>query len=219
MSKGELWREISHEVERLGKISRLAGDAQEEAPPPRDHDSLSYVREDLGDCQRCPLAITRHAIVFGAGNPQADLVIVGEAPGEQEDLKGEPFVGMAGEMLDRMIQNVLGLQRKDVYILNILKCRPPRNRDPLPEEREACFPFLERQISCISPKMILILGAIAHRALFQTSDGISLVRGKWSLWHDIPTMSTFHPAYLLRTPEHKRITHQDLLEVKSRLQG
>lgn len=179
---------------------------------------LERVRAELGDCRRCKLCEKRKKLVFGVGSPTARLVVVGEAPGAREDELGEPFVGPAGEMLDRMLENVLGLTRREVYILNVVKCRPPENRDPEPVEVAACRPFLDAQIDAISPRLILAVGRIAAQTLLGTSQGISGLRGRWHQFRGrIPLMPTFHPAYLLRTPSEKRKTLEDLLLVKQKL--
>jgi len=179
-------------------------------------EGLQAIREDLGDCQRCGLCSTRKNIVFGVGTAEADLVIVGEGPGHEEDLSGEPFVGPAGQMLDRMLDKVLDLQRSQVYILNVVKCRPPGNRNPAPEEMVACMPFMERQLRAIQPKLVLVLGSVALKALLNTTAGIMKSRGVWHEWSGIPVMPTFHPAYLLRNPDDKRKTMDDLLQLKSK---
>lgn len=178
--------------------------------------ALRRIQDDLGDCRRCGLCHGRRNIVFGVGDPSADLVVVGEGPGEQEDRQGEPFVGPAGEMLDRMLAHVLGLQRSEVYICNVVKCRPPQNRNPEPDEVAACMPFLERQIEAVAPKMILVLGAVAFRSLFAGQGGILANRGKWRTWRNIPALPTFHPAYLLRKPEDKRLAFEDLKAARAR---
>jgi len=179
--------------------------------------ALQKVRDDLGDCRRCPLASGRNRLVFGVGDPEADLVVVGEAPGYHEDQQGEPFVGAAGQMLDKMIENVLGLSRqRHVYILNMVKCRPPRNRDPEPAEVESCRPFLEGQLAAIRPKVMLTLGRVAFQALFRSDTSITRARGQWRDYQGVPTMPTFHPAYLLRNPAHKRKTFEDLKAVRQR---
>lgn len=183
---------------------------------PTAPETLRRIREDLGDCRRCVLSRGRSNIVFGVGDPEADLVVVGEGPGHQEDLRGEPFVGPAGEMLDKMLANVLGLQRSEVYICNVVKCRPPGNRNPEPDEISTCLPFLERQIRAIQPKVLLVLGSVAFRTLFGTQTGIQKGRGTWREWHGIPALATFHPAYLLRKPEDKRLTFEDLKAVRAR---
>src|SRR5262249_32921746 len=141
--------------------------------------ALELVRDDLGDCRRCGLCQERRTIVYGVGSPDADLVVVGEAPGYEEDQRGEPFVGPAGQMLDKMLENVLGLRRDQVYIANIVKCRPPGNRTPLPDEVERCRPFLERQIEAIGPKVLLLLGTVALKSLLRTDAGIMRCRGTW----------------------------------------
>jgi DNA polymerase len=178
--------------------------------------ALEAIRADLGDCRRCGLCTGRTQLVFGVGDPEADLVIVGEAPGQQEDLRGEPFVGPAGEMLDRMLINVLGLRRDQVYIANVVKCRPPGNRNPLPDEIATCRPFLEAQIRALRPKLMLVLGSVALQALFTPEARITRDRGKWRDWAGIPAIPTFHPAYLLRKPEDKRFTFEDLKALRAR---
>jgi len=180
--------------------------------------SMEAVREDLGDCQRCALHRQRSEIVFGVGDPKARLVVVGEAPGFHEDRQGEPFVGPAGQMLDKMLVNVLGLQRSQSYIINVLKCRPPDNRDPEPSEVDACRPFFDAQINVIRPAVILALGRFATQSLLDNQRGIKAQRGQWGDYRGIPVMPTFHPAYLLRNPSDKRLTLQDLLSVKRRLE-
>jgi len=179
-------------------------------------ETLIQVREALGDCQRCGLCASRRHIVFGVGDPQADLMVVGEAPGFHEDQRGEPFVGKAGAMLDKMLANVIGLPRDQVYIANVIKCRPPDNRNPAPPEVASCLPFLMRQIHAIEPRVILVLGSVALKNLLDTTDGITRSRGHWRELHGIPVMPTFHPAYLLRNPQHKRLTFNDLKAVRAR---
>ncbi len=201
-------------VEAAAGWSALAAEARaEEHSAARE---LQRVRSELGDCRRCDLCQQRRTLVFGVGDPDADLVVMGEAPGDQEDRQGEPFVGPSGQMLDKMLVHVLGLQREQVYILNVVKCHPPRNRNPLPEEVEACRPFLEAQLQAIRPKLVLVLGGVAFKALFRTDTGITRSRGRWWDYQGIPVMPTFHPAYLLRKPEDKRLTFDDLKLVKSR---
>lgn len=190
---------------------------EDAGPEPTDPtERLAKVRATLGDCRRCGLCAERRSIVFGVGTPEADLVVVGEAPGQQEDEQGEPFVGPAGQMLDKMLENVIGLRRDQVYILNVVKCRPPKNRNPLPDEIEACRPFLDAQLAAIGPKTILVLGAVAYRTLFRTDAGIMKNRGKWHTYGEVPVMPTFHPAYLLRAPQDKRYTFQDLQQLRAR---
>ena len=178
--------------------------------------SLAALQTALEGCTRCPLHENRSRIVFGTGNPRADLCLVGEGPGEEEDLRGEPFVGAAGQLLDRIIE-AMGLKRGDVYICNIVKCRPPRNRTPLPEEMEVCGPFVARQIELVSPKMILTLGATATQYLLGVADPISRLRGRFHEWRGIPLRATYHPAYLLRSPKEKRKTWEDVQAVMQSL--
>ncbi len=176
---------------------------------------LDAIRADLGDCRRCGLCEGRTRLVFGVGDPDADLMVIGEGPGEQEDRTGEPFVGPAGQMLDRMLENVIGLTRSQVYIANVVKCRPPGNRKPDDAEARTCLPFLVRQIRAIRPKVILVLGGTALEHLCGTT-GITKQRGRERLVEGIPTIPTFHPAYLLRRAEDKRLTFADLKQVKAR---
>lgn len=166
-------------------------------------DTLAAIRADIGDCTRCRLSEARHSIVFGSGNESARLVFVGEGPGADEDEQGLPFVGRAGQLLTQMIDNTaskegISIRRPDVYICNVVKCRPPENRTPLPDEMETCGQFLFRQLLTIRPKAICALGATAMKALLNTKEGITRSRGKWHKWRDIPVMVTYHPSYLLR---------------------
>lgn len=161
------------------------------------HESLDKIRKDLGDCRRCKLGGTRKNLVFGAGNPQARLVFVGEGPGADEDAKGEPFVGAAGQVLNRII-SAMGLKREEVYICNVVKCRPPGNRDPEADEIATCSPFLLRQLQSINPEAIVALGKPASHTLLGVKEPISRLRGKFHDFHGIPLMPTFHPSYLLR---------------------
>jgi len=161
------------------------------------HETLDKIRKDLGDCQRCKLAKTRKNLVFGVGNPQARLVFVGEGPGADEDAKGEPFVGAAGQVLNRII-SAMGLKREEVYICNVVKCRPPGNRDPESDEIATCSPFLLRQLQSVNPEVIVALGKPASHTLLGTKEPISKLRGKFRDFHGIPLMPTFHPSYLLR---------------------
>ncbi|MFQ5989083.1 MAG: uracil-DNA glycosylase [Candidatus Methylomirabilales bacterium] len=171
--------------------------------------TLQEIRHVLGECTRCKLHPHRTQIVFGVGNPQADLVFVGEAPGADEDAQGEPFVGRAGQLLTRMIE-AIGLKREEVYICNVLKCRPPNNRTPEPDEIASCEPFLIGQLKAINPKLICALGGIAVSALLKTKAPLSKLRGRFHDYHGIPLLVTYHPAYLLRNPNEKRTAWQDL---------
>lgn len=179
---------------------------------------LADIRTELGNCRRCRLSDGRRHLVFGVGNPGADLVFVGEAPGRDEDIKGEPFVGRAGQLLTRIIQ-AIGLERKDVYICNVIKCRPPQNRNPLPEEIEACEPFLVKQIEAIRPKVICALGKFAAQTLLKIEAPISTLRGRFHDYHGVPLMPTYHPAYLLRNPKGKRETWEDVQMIQKVLSG
>lgn len=179
---------------------------------------LLAIHEDLGDCSRCRLHLSRTRIVYGEGSPQAKLVFVGEGPGFDEDQQGRPFVGRAGKLLDKMIK-ALGLTREQVYIANVVKCRPPGNRTPLPDETQSCSQFLFRQLEAIGPAVICALGSSAAHTLLATTMAISGLRGKHHLWRGIPLVCTFHPAYLLRTPSQKASAWQDLLMVHGILQG
>ena len=176
------------------------------------NDSLPMIREDLGECTRCKLHTTRHKIVFGDGNPKAQLVFVGEGPGADEDAQGLPFVGRAGKLLTQMIE-AMGLQRKDVYICNVVKCRPPENRQPEEDEVSTCSPYLLRQIDTIAPKVIVCLGATAAKTLLQTNRGISQFRGEWLEFRGRKLLATYHPAYLLRNPPAKSEVWKDLQKV------
>jgi len=175
-------------------------------------DTLERIREDIGDCTRCRLCKARTNIVFGVGNPKAELVFVGEGPGHDEDLQAEPFVGRAGKLLTQMIE-AMSLRRKDVYICNVVKCRPPENRLPEKDEIATCSPFLLRQLSVIQPKVICCLGACAAQTLLATNQGISRFRGEWFDFRGSKLISTYHPAYLLRNPNAKSEVWKDLQKV------
>ena len=175
--------------------------------------SLDALRAEIGDCQRCKLAPHRTNLVFGVGNPKARLVFVGEGPGRDEDLQGEPFVGRAGQLLTEIITKGMGLRREDVYICNVVKCRPPENRNPEPDEVTACEPFLKRQLELIGPEVVVALGKFAAQTLLRSKTPITKVRGQWFDYHGIKLLPTFHPAYLLRNPGDKRIVWQDIQQV------
>ena len=184
---------------------------------PVHRDKLTVIREELGECTRCKLSSTRKSIVFGVGDPDAPLMFVGEAPGEQEDKRGEPFVGPAGELLDKMIE-AMGWTRGSVYINNILMCRPPGNRNPQPDEVESCKPFLEARIRAIAPRIIVALGRPAANTLLGVDAPISTLRGKFHDRNGVKVMPTFHPAYLLREPAKKREAWDDLKLVMAELE-
>jgi DNA polymerase len=182
-------------------------------------EALAGVRGEIGDCTRCKLhALGRRQIVFGVGNPEADLMFVGEAPGADEDLQGVPFVGRAGQLLTRIIE-AIGLKRGDVYIANVIKCRPPGNRNPEPDEVETCERFLFQQVDIIKPKVIVALGTFAARTLLRTLDPISRLRGRVYDYRGAKLVPTFHPAYLLRNPASKREVWDDMKLVRKLLSG
>ena len=189
-------------------------------PPEQHAGGLQIIRDDIGDCTRCGLAAGRNKLVFGDGDPNARLMFVGEGPGADEDAQGIPFVGRAGQLLTQMIENTaakegIPLKRPDVYICNVVKCRPPENRNPEPDEMEICGQFLFRQLSVIQPKAICALGSTAAKALLGGKEGVTKLRGKWLKWRDIPLIVTYHPSYLLRAynVDAKREAWEDLKKV------
>jgi len=188
------------EVSLFDSMNKIAGD------------SLPRILADIGDCTRCKLHRGRTKLVFGDGNPNAQLVFVGEGPGRDEDAQGLPFVGRAGKLLTQMIE-AMGLQRTDVYICNVVKCRPPENRTPEKDEVEICSPFLLRQLDAIAPKVIVCLGSVAAQTLLETNRGISHFRGEWLDFRGRKLMATYHPAYLLRNPSAKGEVWKDLQKV------
>lgn len=191
--------------------------AAREKPAMPESDTLAVVREELGNCTRCKLHKSRTNIVFGEGDPNAALVFVGEGPGQEEDQQGRPFVGAAGQLLTDIIVKGMQLKREDVYICNIVKCRPPDNRNPEPDEIEACEPFLIKQLQAIKPKVIVALGNVAAKTLLKTTEGITKLRGAWKTYQGIPLMPTFHPAYLLRNPKDKALVWRDIQLVMAEL--
>ena len=178
--------------------------------------ALRALRDELGDCTRCKLAGGRTTLVFGVGNPAAELMFVGEGPGADEDLQGEPFVGKAGQLLTKMIE-AMGFRREQVYIANVVKCRPPGNRNPEPDEIEACEPFLRGQIGAIRPRVIVALGKFAAQTLLRDTTPITKLRGRWMAYEGVKLMPTFHPAYLLRSPDEKKKAWEDLQLVMQEL--
>jgi uracil-DNA glycosylase len=183
-------------------------------------EALQAIKIDIGpDCSRCKLhTLGRRQVVFGVGNPNADLMFVGEAPGADEDMQGEPFVGRAGQLLTKIIE-AIGMTRQDVYIANVIKCRPPQNRNPEPDEVEKCEPFLFRQIETIKPKVIVALGKFAAQSLLKTSEPITRLRGREYKYREAILMPTYHPAYLLRNPSSKREVWEDMKRVRVILAG
>ncbi len=206
------------EIYRRPQAVSAAEPAPELPPLAPSGDTLLQIRQDIGDdCRRCRLCEARSKIVFGSGNEQAKLVFVGEGPGADEDAQGFPFVGRAGQLLTQMIENTaskegIPIRRPDVYICNVVKCRPPENRTPLPDEMEICGQYLFRQLVTINPKAICALGSTAAKALLGTKEGVTKLRGKWHKWRDIPLIVTFHPSYLLRpyNQDAKREAWEDL---------
>ena len=212
VSRDAAWRTraeslVRHEPSTPVVLSRNAAEA------------LSAVRSHIGDCTRCKLhTLGRRQVVFGVGNPEADLMFVGEAPGADEDVQGIPFVGRAGQLLTKIIE-AIGLERDDVYIANVIKCRPPQNRNPEPDEVDTCEPFLFQQIDIIKPKVIVALGKFAAQALLRTDAPISRLRGRLFEYRGAKLIPTFHPAYLLRNPASKREVWEDMKMVKRLLQA
>ena len=199
----------------------LLGEADDSALQPGAKVDASQVEElaafnrEIRECQECPLGATRTKFVFGVGNPAADLVLVGEAPGRQEDLQGEPFVGQAGKLLDKMLA-AIGLSRREVYILNVLKCRPPENRDPRPAEVDQCQPYLNRQLSIIRPRLIVALGRVAARTLLKIDESLKNMRGRIFNYEGIELMVTYHPAALLRNSGFKPNAWVDFQAIRDR---
>jgi uracil-DNA glycosylase len=200
-------KSLANAVRRLGSAG--AGDVT----------SLEELQADIGDCRRCKLHSGRTHVVFGVGNPNARLMFVGEGPGRDEDLQGEPFVGRAGQLLTDIITKGMGLRREDVYIANVVKCRPPQNRNPEPDEVAACEPFLKKQIELIRPEIIVALGKFAVQTLTQSKIPITRLRGTWHAYMGIKLMPTFHPAYLLRNPADKKLVWEDIKKVMKEMQS
>jgi uracil-DNA glycosylase len=193
----------------ISEVVRPPRQKAEKHPSTKD---LGEIREEIGDCKRCKLCEGRTHIVFGVGDPHAKLMFVGEGPGRDEDLQGEPFVGRAGQLLTKMIE-AMGLKRSQVYIANIVKCRPPDNRYPEPEEVETCLPFLLQQIDAIRPQVIITLGNLASQTLLKTKAGIMSLHGNFQDWNGMQVMPTYHPAFLLRNPNMKKPCWEDLQKV------
>lgn len=179
----------------------------------RERLSLDAIRQDLGECTRCRLHEGRNHLVFGEGDPHAALVFVGEGPGKDEDLQGRPFVGKAGELLTRIIE-AIDLTREEVYIANIVKCRPPNNRDPRPDEIQTCLPFLIKQLEAIKPRIICCLGTFAAQTLLGSEERISALRGRFHAYHGAKLMPTYHPAFLLRNPQFKKAVWEDMKRIR-----
>ena len=217
--------EVLHELALLRDFGfthlDLSSAAPLATPQPRniatsDGDPWTMLSAEAHDCTKCRLAGTRKNVVFGVGNPNADLMFIGEAPGRDEDEKGEPFVGRAGQLLTDIIK-AMKLTRDDVYIANVIKCRPPENRNPEPDEMDACRPFIRRQVELIQPKVIVTLGRFGLQSLTGKSYSVSAVRGQWLEYEGIKLMPTWHPAYLLRTPAAKKDVWADMKKVMAEL--
>jgi uracil-DNA glycosylase family 4 len=209
---------VPAETTKVPKVAVTAGDLFAPAGV-RRADTLDALRHELGDCHRCKLWSGRTHIVFGVGNPQAQLMFVGEGPGRDEDLQAEPFVGKAGKLLTEIITKGMKMRREDVYIANVIKCRPPDNRNPEPDEIAACQPFLLRQIEIIGPKVLVALGTFAAQTLLGLRVPISRLRGRWYDYHGIKLMPTLHPAYLLRNPNDKKLVWEDIKMVLRELEN
>jgi DNA polymerase len=215
-SRAWLYEQIKERLRFYGSMTAVGLDISKPTTTPVDvdrdddgHESLEAIRTELGDCTRCRLHSGRRNIVFGVGNPDAELMFIGEGPGYDEDVQGEPFVGRAGQLLTKIIQ-AIQLTRDEVYIANIVKCRPPENRDPEPDESAACRPFLDRQIEAIRPTVICTLGRVATQVLLSTSKPLGRMRGEILQYGDAVLIPTFHPAYLLRNPAEKRKVWEDM---------
>jgi uracil-DNA glycosylase len=200
------------------KIRAIAANVSMFDSMPEGKESLEEIRADLGDCSRCKLSKMRTHIVYGSGSPSAELMFVGEAPGADEDQQGLPFVGRAGQLLTKIIE-AIQMRREDVYICNIIKCRPPGNRNPEPDEIVSCEPFLFRQIACIKPKVICALGTYGAQTLLRTKEPISRLRGQFIDYRGAKLMATFHPAYLLRNPNEKRKVWEDVQKIRDYLRS
>lgn len=206
------WLRYQRRLGRRGEAGAATPQPREQARVISLHPTLAEVRAELGDCRRCKLARSRTHLVFGDGSPGAALMFIGEGPGEEEDLKGLPFVGAAGQLLNNLL-NRLGLKREEVYIANVVKCRPPGNREPEADETTACLPFLKKQINAVRPRVLVTLGRVATQALLDTQAPLTRLRGQWQRYRQIPVMPTFHPSYLLRFPRERHKTWEDMQRV------
>jgi DNA polymerase len=213
----EALRHVLEFYQALG-VSRLPLNLPDSAPlnPADKAEALEELKRKFGACGACRLSKGRKTVVFGEGNPDARLMFIGEGPGREEDLQGRPFVGDAGKLLTSLV-NRMGFQREEVYIANVVKCRPPMNRDPQEDEVAACLPVLRRQVEIIAPEVIMLLGRVAAQAVLETKIPISKLRGKFTAFQDIPVMPTFHPAYLLRNPKEKMLVWADAQKILEKL--
>jgi DNA polymerase len=219
------WPLFSNGNEKIYRsdVSDVVGAIQESPPPyrmanssPAEPQRLEEIRNELGNCRRCKLHRTRRTIVFGEGNKKARLMLIGEGPGNDEDVQGRPFVGKAGQLLTKILQ-AIEIEREEVYIANIIKCRPPQNRNPEPDEIESCYPFLLKQIQAIRPRIICALGTFSAQTLLKTDIKITALRGKIYDFSGIQLFPTYHPAYLLRNPEKKREVWEDMKQIAKTL--
>ena len=217
---------MQHALQRLSQREGQTGSAASSVPlqaslavnQAPEFESLEEHRQTICNCVACPLGTTRNKFVYGVGNTNADLMFVGEGPGAEEDQRGEPFVGRAGQLLDKILA-AMQLSRDEVYIANVVKCRPPNNRDPLPEEMNTCMPYLREQIRLIEPKILCALGRIAGQALLNTSTPLGKLRGQWHQFEGIPLLVTYHPAALLRFQQYKKPTWEDMQLIMAKLRA
>lgn len=217
--KGGSAKETTAVASDTNLLSGAEGDLFSDSSATYQAKNLEELRAAIGDCRRCKLWSGRTHLVFGVGNPQAKLMFVGEGPGRDEDLQGEPFVGRAGQLLTDIITKGMGLKREDVYICNVVKCRPPENRNPEPDEVASCEPFLKKQVDLVKPEIIVGLGKFAVQTLLQTKVPITRIRGTWHSYHGIKLMPTLHPAYLLRNPADKKLVWEDIKQVMKEMNG
>ena len=219
LSRDEAPQANSITVTNENLLSGTEGDLFSDSSETDTTKTLEELRATIGDCRRCKLWSGRTHLVFGVGNPKARLMFIGEGPGRDEDLQGEPFVGRAGQLLTDIITKGMGLKREDVYIANVVKCRPPENRNPEPDEVASCEPFLKKQIDLVRPEIIIALGKFAVQTLLQSKVPITKLRGNWHSYHGIKLMPTFHPAYLLRNPGDKKLVWEDIKKVIKEMNG
>src|ERR1043166_8511115 len=219
LPKGDVCKSVGCVTSDANVWSGSESDFFSEASSVSQAKSLEELRDAIGDCRKCKLWSGRTHLVFGIGDPKAKLMFIGEGPGRDEDLQGEPFVGRAGQLLTDIITKGMGLRREDVYIANVVKCRPPDNRNPEPDEVSSCEPFLKKQIDLVKPKIIVGLGKFAVQTLLQSKVPITRVRGQWHTYEGIKLMPTLHPAYLLRNPADKKLVWEDIKKVMKELSG
>ena len=219
LPKGNFPKEATAVANDTNLLSGTEGDLFSDSSATYHAHNLEELRAAIGDCRRCKLWSGRTHLVFGVGNPHAKLMFIGEGPGRDEDLQGEPFVGRAGQLLTDIITKGMGLKREDVYICNVIKCRPPENRNPEPDEVASCEPFLKKQVDLVKPEIIVGLGKFAVQTLLQTKVPITRIRGNWHSYHGIKLMPTLHPAYLLRNPADKKLVWEDIKKVMKEMSG